>query len=157
MGLILRAATGADRDALVEQFQGLNVHEDGITGDRRRDRDAAIASLEAADAKVARSQGHALVAEQDGAVIGHCYLTFERHPPYVTERDYAYVAELYVRPEARSQGLGRALLAEAERLARARGMKRMLIGVVIGNDRAQAAYQRFGFSPYTTELIKPLD
>ena len=156
MELILRAATAADREALVEQFQGLNRHEAGITGDRLGDRETAIASLEAAEARVARSQGHALVAEREGAVLGHCFLTFERHPPYVTERDYAYVAELYVRPEARSLGIGTALLAEAERLSRARGMKRMLIGVVVGNDRAQAAYQRFGFSPYTTELIKPL-
>jgi GNAT superfamily N-acetyltransferase len=155
--LVLRAATPADREALIEQFQGLNAHEAEITGDRLRDHATAIASFEAAEARVARSRGHALVAEWQGAIAGHCYLTFERHPPYVAERDYAYVAELYVRPEARSRGLGRALLAEAERLARARGLRRLLIGVVVGNDRAQAAYERFGFAPYTTELIKPLD
>ncbi|MFB9970419.1 GNAT family N-acetyltransferase [Pseudoroseomonas cervicalis] len=106
--------------------------------------------------RIAASQGHALVAEVEGAVVGHLFLTFGQHLPFVAEREHGYVADLFVRESHRGTGIGRALLEEAERLTRARGLKRLLIGVLAGNDGAEAAYRRFGFAHYTHEMIKQL-
>jgi GNAT superfamily N-acetyltransferase len=64
---------------------------------------------------------------------------------------------LFVRETARGTGIGRALLAEAERLTRARGLDRMLIGVAAGNDRAEETYRRAGYAPYSREMIRHLD
>ncbi len=108
--------------------------------------------------RVAECNGAILVADLDGAVIGHMVLTFEQHGAFVREelRPHAYVADLFVREAHRGQGIGTALLAEAERLAIARGVPRLYIGVLSGNDRAEQAYRRFGFRPYALELSKDL-
>jgi ribosomal protein S18 acetylase RimI-like enzyme len=60
-----------------------------------------------------------------------------------------------VREAHRGQGIGRALVAEAERLARARGVARILMGVLPGNP-AEALYRRLGYRTYAVELAKDL-
>ena len=158
MTLCIRLATEADRPALLEQFLGLNRYEDLITGDRRTDLAGAEATLVAGLADVAATGGQALVAELGGRVVGHLFVVIRMDHPYVREalRPYAYVTELFVRDEARGAGVGAALLAEAERVARARGVPRLGLGVLVGNGRAQALYERLGFAPYAVELCKEL-
>jgi GNAT superfamily N-acetyltransferase len=156
--MLIRPARAADHDALVEQYLGLNLHEDPITHDRVIDRAGAAQSLAVAEAWVAKTDGEILVAELDGRVVGHLFLTFEQSPPFVRPdlRAYAYIAELFVRAEARRRGVARALLEEAERIARERGVSRIMVSALAGNDSAEATYDRAGFSPYATELIKKL-
>jgi GNAT superfamily N-acetyltransferase len=158
MPILIRPAHAGDHDALVEQYLGLNLHEDPITHDRVIDRAGAAESLAVAEAWVAKSDGAVLVAEVEGRVVGHLFLTFEQSPPFVRAelRAYAYIAELFVRAEARRMGVARALLAEAERMARARGVSRIMVSALVGNGSAEATYDRAGFSPYATELIKKL-
>ena len=105
-----------------------------------------------------RTDGAALVADLEARVVGHLFLTFETDAAYVREllRPYAYVSELYVREEMRGQGIGRALLLEAERQARARGIGRLMIGVLAGNARAEVLYRRMGFAPHAIEMAKRL-
>ena len=55
-----------------------------------------------------------------------------------------FVIDLYVRPAARGQGLGRALMAEAERLCRAAGGGARLWGVLHQNAAAMAFYETLG-------------
>ncbi len=154
--VVIRPARESDREALIEQFQGLNRHEDLIVRNRRVDRMAGEESLDAADAKIAKTNGLRLVAELGGKVVGHLDLTFETGPVFIHAdlREYAYVAELFLREEARGAGTGQALLQEAERIAKARGYRRMMIGVITGNTSAERAYERFGFKPYATDLQK---
>ena len=49
------------------------------------------------------------------------------------------------------------MLEEAERLARAHGVKRLMIGAIVGNHVARKAYERFGFRPAVMELAKDLE
>nr|WP_245215684.1 GNAT family N-acetyltransferase [Pararoseomonas baculiformis] len=106
--------------------------------------------------RVEETGGAALVAERGGCVVGHLFLCFEEDAAYVRAplRPYAYVAELFVRDEARRQGIGQALLREAERLAAARGVPRLMIGVLAGNAGAEALYRRFGFRAHAIEMAK---
>jgi putative acetyltransferase len=64
---------------------------------------------------------------------------------------------LYVRPQARGEGLGRelveAVVAEAQRL----GYTRMRLDTVPGMEAAQALYEQLGFreiAPYTTNPVE---
>ncbi len=153
---VIRPATPADRAALDEQAQALNVFEEPFAHDRRLD--LAGGSESAATLLERTANGGALlVAEIDGTVVGHMALWFERMPPFVREelRDYAYLGDLFVREAHRGRGLGRALVAEAERLARARGVARILLGVLPGNP-AEALYRRLGYRTYAVELAKDL-
>jgi GNAT superfamily N-acetyltransferase len=48
------------------------------------------------------------------------------------------------------------LLAEAERLTRAEGLKRLVIGVLVANEKAERTYRNFGFEPYVAIMKKEL-
>jgi ribosomal protein S18 acetylase RimI-like enzyme len=156
--LTIRPAEAADRDALIEMFQGLNVYEEPFVGNRRLDRAGAEDSLIFAEKKVAASGGVRLIAEVEGRAVGHLFLTWERHPACVRDevKDYGYVSELFVREAHRGVGIGRALLLEAERLTREKGFDHMMLGVLHGNTVAERAYDRFGFKPYATDLVKKI-
>ena len=156
--LLIRPATAADRPALDEQELGLNLFENALVGDRNTTPEGGVAAMDRLHQRAADSGGVVLVAEAGGAVIAHLVLAYERFGPYVREelRDYALVADLFVREPHRGRGIGRALIAEAERLARARGMKRILLGVVHGNAAAERSYRRQGFRDYALELVKDL-
>jgi ribosomal protein S18 acetylase RimI-like enzyme len=57
-----------------------------------------------------------------------------------------YLAELYVRPERRGQGLGRALMDSALQEARARGADTMDLGTGETDVVARHLYERLGFT-----------
>lgn len=57
-----------------------------------------------------------------------------------------YLAELYVRPDRRGQGLGRALMAAAVELARSRGADYMDLATGEDDIAARTLYETFGFS-----------
>ncbi len=57
----------------------------------------------------------------------------------------AYLAELYVTPERRGHGLGRALMESAIELARAHGADYMDLGTGDDDTAARALYESLGF------------
>ena len=57
-----------------------------------------------------------------------------------------YLAELYVVPALRGQGLGRALMEEAMAVARAEGATQMDLGTGEDDVAARALYESLGFS-----------
>ena len=82
------------------------------------------------------------VAEHDGEVAGFAlwYLSFS-----TWEASHGiYLEDLYVRPEARRLGLGRALLAELARICVARGYSRLEWSVLDWNTPARAFYASLG-------------
>jgi predicted GNAT family N-acyltransferase len=81
---------------------------------------------------------HLVAIGDDGAVIGTCRLLIE---PGGTAR----FARLCVRASARGTGVGAALLAAAEREARAAGARRIGMHAQTG---ALSLYLRAGFRPY---------
>jgi GNAT superfamily N-acetyltransferase len=82
------------------------------------------------------------VAEHDGEVAGFAlwYLSFS-----TWEASHGiYLEDLYVRPDARRLGLGRALLAELARICVARGYSRLEWSVLDWNTPARAFYASLG-------------
>lgn len=158
MALVIRAASPDDHEALVEQFQGLNAHEEQIAKNRRTDRQGAEECLAFAWRRVQQTKGNAIVAEVDGRVAGHLFLLFTEDAVFVRQelRAHAYVSELFVREEHRGAGVATALMTEAERLAMARGVGRIMVGIVAGNSPAEALYGQMGFAPYVIEFTKDL-
>jgi putative acetyltransferase len=60
---------------------------------------------------------------------------------------------MYVEPEARRSGIGRALVAEAlARASKMAGVRQVNLGVNAANTEAIALYQRAGFMPFGLEL-----
>jgi ribosomal protein S18 acetylase RimI-like enzyme len=69
------------------------------------------------------------------------------------------VHDLAVQPGHRGRGVGRRLLEEIERRARARGSSKLTLEVHATNEGAMRLYRRFGFGPWdapTLFVTKPL-
>jgi ribosomal protein S18 acetylase RimI-like enzyme len=70
---------------------------------------------------------------------------------------FAWIHDIYVKPEHRQRGVASMLMAEAERFARGEGARSVRLGVLDGNERARKFYVRHGFREYTRVLTKPLE
>jgi len=63
---------------------------------------------------------------------------------------------LYVSPEHRRQGIGSALMHQAENWAKARGDCQIGLQVFQQNQPALGLYQKLGFQPQWLGMVKPL-
>lgn len=156
--ITLRTALPNDRETIVDLIHLLNVYEADLTGDRRRDRAAATAYFDELRQRLAKSGGRIVLAEAGGIAVAAMGFSLDEDAAYVTDdvRRHGTVTDLVVREEWRSRGVGRMLLAEAERLSREAGCKRLVIGALVANDRAEGAYRALGFMPYVSILAKAL-
>jgi GNAT superfamily N-acetyltransferase len=87
-----------------------------------------------------------LLAELGGAVVGILRCVESTGSPLLEPARYAYVSSAYVCPEARRLGVLRALIAEAERWCRARGLSEMRLHNVAGSTSAERAWESLGFA-----------
>jgi len=162
MAMTIRPARAADADAdaaaLAAMFTARNRHEDSITQDRRSDALGGAETMRVTMARVRDTQGHGLIAAQDGVAVGFLLLEFRRDSIVIRPelRPHADVSDLFVAPSCRGQGIGAALMRAAGRLAIARGMPRIGVGVLVGNSLAEHLYARVGYSPYAMEPVKTL-
>lgn len=86
------------------------------------------------------------LAEQGDEAVGVLRCVESVGSPLMHPARYAYVSSVYVRPEVRRRGVLRALLGEAERWARERGLRQMRLHNVAGSVNAEAAWSALGFA-----------
>ena len=84
-----------------------------------------------------------VVALEDGALVGTCRLLFDG--------DAALLGRLAVDPGARRRGVGEAILAEAERCARAAGARRVSLHAQVA---ARGLYDRAGYEPRSAPFVE---
>lgn len=154
--ITLRAALPADREAVIELIHQLNVFEADLVGDRRRDYEAASAYYDELMQRLSRRNGRIVLAEAGDVIVGAMGFSLDQDAAYVTDevRNHGTVTDLIVHDEWRGQGIGRTLLSEAERLTKEAGHKRLVIGALVANERAERTYRAFGFEPYVSILAK---
>jgi GNAT superfamily N-acetyltransferase len=98
---------------------------------------------------------HLVAEHDDGAVVGFCSLHFRDRLNYTTPE--AWVPDLIVTETARRQGAARALLEEAERLARERGCWLLSLESAHHRREAHMLYAAFGMADEAKAFAKPLD
>ena len=135
-GIVIRAATENDRDAIWRIFQATIKTGDTFVYDANTSRDKALAYWCAADAAT-------FVAEQDGNVIGS-YLLRPNQPAL---GDHVANAGYMVDPEARGLGVGRAMGVHSLEEARRRGYRAMQFNFVVAtNESAVHLWRQLGFN-----------
>ncbi len=92
-----------------------------------------------------RPAAEVLLAERDGEPVGYA-LFFSTYSTFLAQSGI-YLEDLYVRPQVRGRGVGRALLAQVAHLACARGCGRLEWSVLNWNERAIRFYQNLGARP----------
>ncbi len=139
MSLSIRPATVADTALILEFIQALADYE--------RLRAEAVVTEDQLRATLFGDRPYAevLVAEWEGSAAGfalffHNYSTFLGRPGI-------YLEDLFVRPEFRGRGIGKALLTELARLAVARDCGRVEWAVLDWNAPSIAFYESLGAKP----------
>ncbi|HLL36937.1 GNAT family N-acetyltransferase [Streptomyces sp. NPDC052773] len=173
-GLTFRDATEADVDTLVALIEsayrgdasrsGWTTEADILDG-QRTDPEGVLEVVKSPDSRL-------LTVERDGTVVACCQLEHRG--------EYAYFGMFAVSPTLQGAGLGKAVIAEAERQARESwGVREMHMTVISVRDDLIAWYERRGYRrtgkmspfPYGDErfgiplrpdlqfelLVKPLD
>jgi ribosomal protein S18 acetylase RimI-like enzyme len=129
----VREATPADAELLGRLMHDFSTEYDDFTPGPARFAER-FRELLAADGTAA------LLAGEDGLAV----LRFQ--PSLYSDGLECYLAELYVAPAKRGQGLGRALMEAAVDFARARGADYMYLVTSEDDVAARALYESSGFS-----------
>ena len=147
-----------DEPAILSFLHGLQDYEAAFEPDRRRDPAWAVEHWREIQHRCAERHGVMLIAEQDGKKVGWAFAHDARAELFVVEaeRHHGMLAELYVVPEARGQGHGRALIQACEAWARQRGHKLLTVGVLAKNAMAVRAYEGSGYAPYALHMRRYL-
>lgn len=105
-----------------------------------------------------RGASYVTASDDEGRLLGYAMVAFEEGPDDTFEvmGGIAEVVTLIVTRGRRSHGVGRALLAAAERLATGRGFDTVKVAVMSGNVRAQDFYEACGYSAGEQVLYRRL-
>ena len=102
-------------------------------------------------------RGWVLVAESDGKVVGFAY--FEYEPTLYAElaTKVTWLHDIYVDPDGRGSGAGKALLAGVRNEAKRLGANKVLLSVALANEHGRQLFERNGFRPTMLEMMLEVD
>ena len=147
--ILIRAAEPGDIDTILQFIRDLAAYEK-LAHAVNTDRDTLARYLFGA-----RPMAEVLIAEREGDAVGfalffHNFSTFEGRPGL-------YLEDLFVRPDARGSGAGKALLVRLAQLAVERDCARLEWSVLDWNEPAIAVYRAIGAVPMDEWTIQRLD
>ena len=149
-GVLIRSATADDlpaaRALLVETWH--DTYDALLGPERVTEITNSWHSIENLGRQLAVADTSFLVAEHDGAIVGHAAIN-ARKPPVMI------VARLYVRPDNQRRGIGQRLLAEA--IARHGACDVMRLEVEADNAKGLAFYRRQGFQEVGRSVTEGID
>ena len=139
MAVEIRAATRNDVATIHELIRALAAYE--------RLSDQVVATEASIDSALFETPpaAHAIVAQLDGVGVGFAFY-FYNFSTFLG-RPGLYLEDLFVKPELRGRGIGRALLGELARIAVTRGCGRMEWSVLDWNAPSIAFYRGLGAEP----------
>lgn len=139
--IVTRRATADDAPALVHLNRAFNGGDEPAAALQQRMLDPARVE-------------HPILAEIDGHAVGFAAVRVVACVFYPGA--HAELTELYVEPAYRRRGVGGALIAQAELLAREGGATTLLVLTNFYNDPAQALYRQAGFVNHDMAMEKQL-
>jgi GNAT superfamily N-acetyltransferase len=157
--VLIRAYEERDETRVVSLVQELQDHEAALYDRMSPSQDIGSWYVSRMLRDARSSGGEVLVAEHGGDVVGYASLLVGQSSDSTMDEvryTYAYIGDLIVTRSARGLGIGKALLLECERLARAAGEQWLRVTVLSGNSGAREAYRRAGFESLLIEMEKPL-
>ena len=94
---------------------------------------------------------YGLTAELDGQIVGLAHYIFR--PSTWEVEDFCYLEDLFVDPKVRSTGVGRALISELEKIATAKGSKRLYWTTAPDNEVARKLYDKVAITDFVQYRI----
>lgn len=152
----IRTAAAADAATLLALWQALMAEHEAFDPRFRLADDAALRWQNDLPFWLRDRERGLWVAERDGTPVGFAHAHWWVAPPLYAGPDEAYLAEVYVVPEARGHGAGRRLLAAARDWAAGQGLARIRLGVLAANAEALAFWRACGAEPFSVTLTLPV-
>ena len=94
---------------------------------------------------------YGLIAELDGQIVGIAHYIFR--PSTWDVEDFCYLEDLFVDPKVRGAGVGRALINELEKIAIAKGSKRLYWTTATDNEVARKLYDKVAITDFVQYRI----
>ncbi|SEQ24008.1 phosphinothricin acetyltransferase [Devosia sp. YR412] len=134
----LRPFRWADVPAITAIYKHY-VEQTAITFDTDVPSEAAMAEKFAGLVKL---EHPLIIAEVDGQVVGYAYASF-----YRPRAAYRFTCEdsIYLHPDAKGRGIGKALLTELLAQSKAFGFKQMIAVITADTKNSIAIHEKFGF------------
>jgi GNAT superfamily N-acetyltransferase len=143
----IRAARRDDFEAVAQILADLGGPRPAVTAETADDCRAVF------EAQIFDPNAHHVVAEDaNGRVVAFTSLHFRTRLNWPTEE--AWIPDLYVAPEVRRQGIGRAMLEEAEARALDRGCHALTLESGYQRAEAHHMYRRFGMRDDGKSFLK---
>ncbi|USD67053.1 GNAT family N-acetyltransferase [Vibrio sp. SCSIO 43136] len=154
----IRTAIGTDLEQLQSLFCEQNAHNHNIAPDRVA-LTSDLLTVAELDEIIKDQDTSLLVAEVDGNILGLILGDCQRQMAnrWRPERCFVYLQELYVKPQARQQGIARRLFDQFEDWAMELGATCIDLHVWHHNTAATECYQKLGFYQEQRLLTKNLE
>jgi ribosomal protein S18 acetylase RimI-like enzyme len=150
---LVRPGTPDDRAYVIDLSQRTVM--DSVAAFRPATHRQVIRALDRLFDSVDAQSHETLIVECDGRRAG--FLIFlDELPDEVTALPQGFIAYMAVEPKLRGRGLASLLLAEAERMAKERGLPYMSLMVTEDNAPARELYERRGYLTERRLMSKPL-
>ena len=154
--VLVREATQQDIPAVVELWKQLM--------DMHKELDPCFALKAGAEGafaqwvgeNIAGEDGHVVVAELDGQIVGYSQARVIVNPPVLELQRYCQLHDCFVAADMRGKGIGRLLTASIRDWAAANDLKRIEVRHSVRNPGAGAFWLKVGFQPYLARLYMEL-
>jgi GNAT superfamily N-acetyltransferase len=159
-GFTIREYRDGDEAQVVGLVRELQLHEQPFYRWGKRPEDIGAWYIDDAKKWMEKRDGVMLVAERRNMLLGYASVLTKCEADGTGDEVahvFAHVADLVITRNERGKGIGQALLAKCEWIARSKGRNILRIGVLAHNTMAIEAYQRFGFNPYHQTMEKILE
>jgi len=156
----IRAATDDDLPALVllwKEFMDFHAERNSFF---RRKPGGEEKWIEFVREHLAKDEQIVFVAEDgssgegDGNVIGYLMGGITPYPPVLLLERCGYIQDAVVSAANRRRGVGEALLADAERWFREKGIDRIELQVLVANPVAHSFWRKMDFGEFVEKLVK---
>lgn len=149
------------RDAVVAQMARLQDFERALSTDRTEGELMARAHFDYLLGLCRAQEGRVFVALDGAEVIGFAVVFVESEDPEDKHllpgfKRYGWLSDLYVQPGHRGRGAASLLMRQAERHCVERGVRRLKLSALQGNEVARDFYAGAGYSAYEVVFSKDL-
>jgi ribosomal protein S18 acetylase RimI-like enzyme len=107
--------------------------------------------------KITSDDSGVLVAVEDGKAIGYSLFWLAEGSPFVKQRQYGFICDLAVTSAHRGRGIGDGLLEKTLAWFMAKGIRRIAIYTLVGNDGAVRFWEQHGFRAMMQCMERVLD
>ena len=153
----IRRAQPSDCHALLELWKALLDEQEQMEGRFERADDAEERWRNDYEEWLRDDEQRIFVAERKGEVSGYVSACrWFTSPIYKAAREL-FIEEMYVAPDRRRKGIGRALLAAVQEWAEETGIERLRIGVLAQNQDGRAFWEALAATPLSLTLTVELD